>query len=711
MLAPGTVLQSRYRVVRRLGEGGMATVYLAVDERFSSPVALKIAIVDHAELRKAFEREARLLNKLRHPALPVVIDFFSTETEDILVMDFVEGDDLAAMLARNRGPFPVADVMRWADRLLDALEYLHAHEPPIVHRDIKPQNLKLTSKGEMMLLDFGISKGLHSETGALSGGRSLFAYTASYAPFEQIRGFGTSPRSDLFSLAVTLYYLLTSVLPPDALARADAAVRGAPDPLRLVHVVNPAVPQSIGEIVHRAMAQSPEGRPASASEMRTALRTAWDSARLEAPSTANAEVATGGEGPVATVVEELPVSTVKEDVATVSTTPMRVPAATTGKGSKLVASAAAATGLVVMLGLVLAGAAFKILPGRRSPSPETTPPTNSAVSTNTANTNLTTDTSTNSASANTSSGSAATVLDARTLGTSDNQVGSIAVAPDGKSVATGGWDKTVRVWDLGSGSSHVVGRFTNTVWGMTYAPDGASLVVGTNDQSGNPAIERCDLATGQHRTIGSKLYLNDRSLLGRGPTVLTVDVKDVVQTLDLQTGQRRQLKRFPALNSVAASRDGATVAITTSKWKGDTVVGSYLVIFEVATGTSRTLGVCDEKAGSGTAVDYSPDSGAVVTGGSDGTIRLWGLGTGQPRILGTIGKSISRVVFSPDGKQVAVGSFESKTTQVWDVATGSAKALVTLPGTNGLAIAFTPDSKYVIAACADNTVRVFTLGE
>src|SRR5215210_2301130 len=159
VLFPNVIIQERYRVLRLLGKGGMGMVYEALDERLSRTVALKETRVEGQELRRAFEREAKLLANLQHPALPKVMDHFGEGDNQFLVMEFVPGDDLAQILTRRGYPFPVGDVLRWANQLLDVLEYLHSHEPPILHRDIKPQNMKLTPRGDLMLLDFGLSKG------------------------------------------------------------------------------------------------------------------------------------------------------------------------------------------------------------------------------------------------------------------------------------------------------------------------------------------------------------------------------------------------------------------------------------------------------------------------------------------------------------------------------------------------------------------------
>jgi serine/threonine protein kinase len=284
MIEPGALLQNRYRVTKQIGQGGMGAVYVATDERFHSTVAIKQTFFDDPALRKAFEREAHLLNHLRHVALPRVSDHFVEGEGQFLVMEFIEGDELAELL-QQRGAFPLADVLRWADELLDALDYLHTHEPPIVHRDIKPQNMKLTSRGQIVLLDFGLAKGAATATRA-SATASVFGYSRSYAPLEQIQGTGTDTRSDLYSLAATLYHLLTGVVPVDGLTRASASINNQPDPLRPAHLAHAQVPESISRILHRAMALKAALRPATAAEMRVALRQATNALPQTTPQAA-----------------------------------------------------------------------------------------------------------------------------------------------------------------------------------------------------------------------------------------------------------------------------------------------------------------------------------------------------------------------------------------------------------------------------------------
>ncbi|NJM07911.1 serine/threonine protein kinase, partial [Candidatus Gracilibacteria bacterium] len=237
MIEPGTLIQQRYQIVRLIGRGGMGAVYEAIDQRLKNTVALKQMLSTGAESSEAFEREAQILAGLRHPALPKVFDYFPDPRGRFLTMEFFGGADLAALQARRGGPFPSADVRAWALQLLDALSYLHRQQPPVVHRDIKPQNLKLTVEGQVVLLDFGLAKdSSHS-------GESFFGYTLQYAPLEQIEGSGTEPRSDLYALAATLFQLLTDRAPISAPVRADALLGGRADPQPLASELNAEVPQ------------------------------------------------------------------------------------------------------------------------------------------------------------------------------------------------------------------------------------------------------------------------------------------------------------------------------------------------------------------------------------------------------------------------------------------------------------------------------------
>jgi serine/threonine protein kinase len=273
MLAANTVLQNRYRIVRQLGQGGMGTVYEAVDQRLSSVVAIKETLITTDEGRDAFEREASLLANLRHRSLPNVTDHFAESDGQYLVMQFISGEDLAHLLVLRQHAFAVENVLHWADEILEALEYLHSHSPPVLHRDIKPANLKVTREGELFLIDFGLPKGIAAQL-ETQPSRSVKGYTPAYSPLEQIHGGGTDPRSDLYSLGATLYHLLTNLAPVDAPARFNAYDDLQPDPLLPANEVNPQVPATVAQVIAQTMAMNRQNRPADAAELRRLLHEA-----------------------------------------------------------------------------------------------------------------------------------------------------------------------------------------------------------------------------------------------------------------------------------------------------------------------------------------------------------------------------------------------------------------------------------------------------
>lgn len=277
---PNTIIQNRYHVRQLIGRGGMGAVYEAFDQRLNITVALKQTFLAGNNLDQAFVREAQLLAGLRHPALPRVIDHFIDPAGQFLVMEFIGGEDLAETIGRHPAGLPVRRICAWADQLLSALTYIHNRQPPIIHRDIKPQNLKLGEDDSLVLLDFGLSKSLLAQVpGATS--RSVYGYTQQYAPLEQIQGQGTDARSDLFSAAATLYHLFTGQPPDDVLSRAAALIGRQPDPLIPPRQINPGIPTSIEQVLLHGLALYHDDRPANAATMRAALQLPAASAQAE----------------------------------------------------------------------------------------------------------------------------------------------------------------------------------------------------------------------------------------------------------------------------------------------------------------------------------------------------------------------------------------------------------------------------------------------
>ncbi|MBX7254024.1 MAG: SUMF1/EgtB/PvdO family nonheme iron enzyme [Candidatus Promineofilum sp.] len=245
-LATGVILHNRYRIVKLVGQGGFGAVYRGWDTALDRPVAVKENFDTGPQAQRQFEREAKLLAGLRHPNLPVVIDHFILPGQgQYLVMDFVEGKSLTTLLSERGGPLDEAEVLPWMRQICAALTHLHTHTPPIVHRDIKPDNIIITDDGRAVLVDFGISKVYDPNKGTTIGAKAV---TPGYSPPEQYGRGRTDPRTDVYALGATLYTLLTGQPPPDGPDLASGA-----DVLTPPREINPAVSAATSAVVVAAM--------------------------------------------------------------------------------------------------------------------------------------------------------------------------------------------------------------------------------------------------------------------------------------------------------------------------------------------------------------------------------------------------------------------------------------------------------------------------
>lgn len=263
-LSVGQFLNKRYRIERQIGQGGFGAVYRAYDVTLQQPCAIKENLNTGAEAQRQFEREALLLARLRHPNLPRVIDHFTrSEQGQYLVMDFVEGHSLAELLKLQSQPLAEGTALGWIDQVCQALAYLHQQTPPIIHRDIKPQNIIITPDGQAMLVDFGLSKLYDEQSRTNTGARGL---TFGYAPPEQYGEGRTNARTDVYGLGATLYTMLTGQRPPDAIQRLVNH-----EPLLPPSQLTPQVSPQVEQAVLKAMALAPSERFESVERFRRAL--------------------------------------------------------------------------------------------------------------------------------------------------------------------------------------------------------------------------------------------------------------------------------------------------------------------------------------------------------------------------------------------------------------------------------------------------------
>jgi serine/threonine protein kinase len=259
----GTTLKNRYKILEQLGTGGMGEVYLAEDQTLANKVAVKANHNMNANSAAQFIREARLLASLKHPNLPRVIDYFTENDTQYLVMDYIPGEDLRTLVEKKR-KFNTEQILKWAEQLGNAITYLHTQNPPIFHRDIKPTNIKLMPNGEVVLVDFGIAKVGDPSQETLTG---AWAFTPGFAPPEQVSGLRTGPQSDQFSLAATLYYVFSGKSPADSARR----LMGEEELISLKTLV-PDVPQHVSDAIEKALSIKQDARFTTVADFVEAIR-------------------------------------------------------------------------------------------------------------------------------------------------------------------------------------------------------------------------------------------------------------------------------------------------------------------------------------------------------------------------------------------------------------------------------------------------------
>ena len=262
-LEQGTLLNGRYRIVDILGQGGMGSVYRALDENLGVEVAVKENLFTTDEYSRQFRLEAVILASLRHQNMPRVTDHFVFENQgQYLVMDYIEGEDLRQRMERL-GVIPEEDAILIGAAICDALTHLHSRKPPVLHRDIKPGNVKITPDGRVFLVDFGLAKLVQGSQATTTGARAM---TPGYSPPEQYGTARTDPRSDIYSLGATLYAALTGIIPEDGLARVMDNVQ-----LTSIRKRNPKISRRLAAAIEKAMEAYPDDRYQTADEFRRAL--------------------------------------------------------------------------------------------------------------------------------------------------------------------------------------------------------------------------------------------------------------------------------------------------------------------------------------------------------------------------------------------------------------------------------------------------------
>ena len=273
MLSKGQKINDRYEIIKTIGEGGMANVYLAHDTILDRKVAIKVLRGDLSNDEKfirRFKREALSVSNLSHPNIVEVYDVGEEDGNYYIVMEYIEGKTLKQLL-QKRGALTLTEVIDIMSQLTDGLA--HAHEAYIIHRDIKPQNIMIEDNGRIKITDFGIAMALNStqltQTNSVMG-------SVHYLPPEQANGKGATVKSDIYSLGILMYELLTGSVPFKGDTAVEIALKHMKEKVPSVRKQNPTIPQSVENIILKATAKNPKNRYDSVREMHADLETALE---------------------------------------------------------------------------------------------------------------------------------------------------------------------------------------------------------------------------------------------------------------------------------------------------------------------------------------------------------------------------------------------------------------------------------------------------
>lgn len=260
MLKIGSLVDGKYKILNKVGQGGMSVVYMAINEKANKTWAVKEVrkdgVLDFESVKQGLVAEIDILKKLSHPNLPSIIDVIDTDESFIIIMDYIQGNSLSEAL-KEYGAQPQEYVIEWAKQLCDVLGYLHSRKPPIIYRDMKPSNIMLKPDGNITLIDFGTAREFKEKNLA----DTTCLGTVGYAAPEQFGGMGqTDARTDIYCLGATLYHLVTGCNPSEP-----------PYEMKPIREINPALSSGLERIILKCTQRNPEDRYQSAAELMYAL--------------------------------------------------------------------------------------------------------------------------------------------------------------------------------------------------------------------------------------------------------------------------------------------------------------------------------------------------------------------------------------------------------------------------------------------------------
>jgi WD40 repeat protein/serine/threonine protein kinase len=721
----------RYHILEQLGEGGMATVYKAYDMRLERDVAIKIirkkAFPEEQldRILKRFEREAKALARMSHPNIIKVIDYGEYEGSPYLVVEYFPGGTLKQRLGK---PMPWQDAVRLLIPIAEALEY--AHEQKIIHRDIKPSNILLMQKGQPMLTDFGIAKMLEVEDAATLTGTGVGVGTPEYMAPEQWTGSATA-QSDIYSLGVVLYEMLTGRKPYTADTPAAILLKQATEPLPRPSAHVRDLPDSIEKILLKALARNPKDRYKEAG----ALVEGLENLLIGTSKSREFAVTPSKNKPVRpdldtrdTYLQEETYST-KLQAETYDKTPRktqtthstRQPIPPQQKKTVWWPWIIGALGIGFMLYMGFrqedvyvpateAPAIVESLAATEAPVLETIKGDNVDRLQHQniwggMGASYSMDWSQDDRWIAVGTNIGLYLYNASTYGQiwftqTDSTIRSVAFSPDGAYVAAG-VGNSVKVWLASDGSlAYSLDGHTGVVRAVAFSPDGSLIASGSSDRT----IRIWNAADGTPRNTMSDEEGSLRAVAfsPRGDTLASSSFSGdayIIKIWNLANGSSIQtLTGHESLvSSVSFSTDGTLLAS-----------GSYDGTIKVWNTSNWALNQTLPAPSSSSVMDvhFLPDNNRIVSSSSDRTFRIWDISTGQETLnINGHRNGIRSVRYSDSRNQIATASWDG-TVKIWSSQDGSLLHTIQFsPITNVIKV--TSDNSYIVTSSDDNRVHIF----
>jgi serine/threonine protein kinase len=741
----------RYRVLSLLGQGGMGAVYVAEHRLMERCVALKMIgrdLSSRPQLVERFRREVRAAAQLSHPNIVTAYDAEQAGQTHFLVMEYVEGTDLARLVAR-RGALPVEEACEYVRQAAFGLQ--HAHEKGMIHRDIKPHNLMVTPAGQVKILDFGLARFVReagSETGAVTALGMIMGTPDYMAPEQASDAHQVDIRADIYSLGCTLYFLLAGRVPFPTGAFLDKLVRHATEAPTPLHQLRPDLPADLVRVVERMMAKKPRHRYQTPAELAQALAPFAKGGAAPAPATRDPAAAF--------FASLLPAQKEIVSVTAHGSSSSGIPVAKAHPQRRQRIAAVAAVGLLIVAVAVLAQAVLRVQTPTGTLEIRTDDPDVKVTVSRNGKEVRVLDLK-NEAEVRLEVGNYVLSLPAgnkdlkvepdfltirragkeiaqvrripkqqpapvppeepkvgeirRFEGHQRPAVPSVAVSPDGRQALSGGEDKVIILWDLTTGRE--VRRFEGhegRVMAVAFAPDGRRAVSGGEDK----VLRLWDVASGKElrRLEGHADWVFRMAFSPDGRYILSggggtwANGGQSGTDLDLRLWEAdtgKEVRRFRGhteyIWSVTFSPDGRQ-ALSAS-------VDHTARVWDVATGKEvRRLDHPDRLL----SAFFSPDGRHILTTCDDKLLRLWDAQTGKEvrRFIGHAEAAIW-AVFSPDGRRVLSSSWGDHTLRLWDVDTGAEVDRITIAPDFPTRAEFTPDGRYALFGSASSTVRLWRL--